>query len=326
MNKKTDETLHRRLTADTLTYYFRTKTPVTLAVEGVEGGRLVIDGKAETLALWVPAEGEAPDVEEFARLQVDTETGEGGDHHVLTAFAEGDHFETYSLFAAVIEDVVRGTSLRTAVSNSVETYRSLLLSRGRLSTEKAVGLVGELLVLEHLLDNRAEDAVMSAWVGPEAEEHDFVLTAGDLEVKSTISERRVHLIGSETQLARTGDRPLWLISIQLTRGGRAEDAFTLPELVTRIRARMSSPTTLDTGLDAAGYRGRDAGLYRETYLLRTEPRAYLVDDDFPAITRERLAKVPRQDLVTALSYRVDVTTLPTAVPPSPMESFVEVEK
>lgn len=327
MTTPSDEILNRRLTAETLDLYFRNKVPITLAVEGLKGGRLVIDGKAETLALWVPAEGDPPDVEGFERLELDIQETDAGECFVVTAYAERDHFETYSLLAAVVESMVRGMSLRTALADAVATYRGLLSSRGRLSPEKTAGLIGELLVLEHLLETLPETYVLATWVGPAAEEHDFVLREVDLEVKTTNSERRVHMIGSETQLTRTGTRPLWLISIQLTRGGRAAQAFTLPDVVDRIRSRLAEPDVLDIGLAGVGYRSHDAGLYRDRYLVRTVPRAYLVDDDFPAISRRSLeAMVPAAESVTSVTYRIDVTALESARPPAPMDEFVEVEK
>ena len=327
MTAQSDETLHRRLTAATLDVYFRNKVPVTLAVEGLDGVRLVIDGKAETLSLWVPVDGDPPEVEGFERLELDIEETGGGGCHVVTAHAERDHFETYSLLAAVVESMVRGMSLRTALADAVATYRGLLSSRGRLSPEKTAGIIGELLVLEHLLTALPEAHAMASWVGPDAEEHDFVLSDMDLEVKTTTSERRVHMIGSETQLTRTGARPLWLISLQLTRGGRAARAFTLPDVVGRIRGRLAAPDVLDIGLAGVGYRTKDAGLYRDRYLVRTTPRAYLVDDDFPAISRARLeASVPSAEYVAGVSYRIDVTTLGASLPPEPMDKFVEVEK
>ena len=57
---------------------------------------------------------------------------------------------------------------------------------------------------------------MNSWRGPIGEEHDFGMSAPDVEVKTTLGERREHWISTATQLVPTGDRPLYLLSIQLT--------------------------------------------------------------------------------------------------------------
>jgi hypothetical protein len=40
-----------------------------------------------------------------------------------------------------------------------------------------------------------------------------------MEVKTTLSEKRMHIIGSLTQLVPTGSTPLFVLSLQLTGAG-----------------------------------------------------------------------------------------------------------
>lgn len=194
-----------------------------------------------------------------------------------------------------------------------------------MSEEKAIGLLGELLILLHLIDALSEEQAVEAWLGPRSEEHDFVLEEIDAEVKTTLSERRSHVIGTETQLQPSPGRPLWLLSIQLTRAGTAVGGFGLPDIISRLRDGLATTgDRVNAYLATQGWQDGDSDLYGETYMPRSAPAAYLVDERFPAITRARLdSVVPQPEYVGQVSYRVDVTSLVSASPPGALAGFVQ---
>lgn len=316
--------LNARLTAETLETYFKAGVVVPVSVADEPSCTLRIDPLKDTLELWTPADGPEPDVGSLSRVQVDTEELDKGPMFVLTVDARGAHLEAYSLLAAIVDDLVEGRTFQSAVLRSITSFRDLLAGRGRLSEERTLGLIGELLVLEHLIPTMGEDAAVTAWTGPESEEHDFVLPSLDAEVKTTLSERRTHVINSETQLQTSAARPLWLVSLQLTRAGTATDGYTLPEVIGRVRAQLAnSASTFNAHLGGQGWRDADADLYGERYMPRTPPQAYLIDDTFPAITRGRLdSVVPQPELVGPVTYRVDISGLVPQVPEGPLHDFV----
>jgi hypothetical protein len=312
------------LTATTLETYFTAGTVIPVQLATTPNCTLRIDPPADQLELWTPAEGPEPDVTALSRLSVAIETLDGGVWFVLTIDARGAHFEAYSLIAAIVDDLAAGRPFHVATTRSVATYRDLLSGRSRLSEEQAIGMIGELLVLEHLLKTAGEVPAMTSWVGPGAEEHDFALPEVDAEVKTTLGERRSHIISTETQLDASPHRPLWLISIQLTRAGNAPDGFGLADIVGRIQTRLHTAGDAYVGhLRSLGWQDSDAELYRERYLYRTHPAAYLIDGGFPALTRARIdAVVPRAELVGPVSYRVDVSSLTPRTPPGELAAFV----
>ena len=319
------EQLNARLTAETLETYFGSGTVVPLNLSTSPRCTLRIDPPAERLELWTQACGPEPDLSSLSRVMLATEELDDGPWFVLTVDAPGAHLEAYSLLAAVVDDLATGRPFHVAVSRSLTSFRDLLAGRGRLSEERTFGLIGELLVLEHLLNVAGEASSVMAWLGSASEEHDFVLTDLDVEVKTTLGERRSHLIGTEMQLQSSPSRPLWLVSIQLTRAGAAASGFTLPEVIARVRMLLTTyADAVNARLGALGWRDSDADLYHERYMPRTQPRAYPIDNAFPAITRSRLeAVVPQAELVGPVSYRVDVTGLDAIVPPGALGRFVE---
>ncbi|KQV06556.1 PD-(D/E)XK motif protein [Leifsonia sp. Root112D2] len=310
--------------------YFRLGVRAAFTMNEEPPVRLTIDPGRDQLQVLTPVRGSEPEVTAYERLELNrvTPDGDSTEWYELVVDASDMHYEAYVLLESVVDQLRSGASFRHAVSESVETLKELLVGRKRLTEEKVAGLIGELLVLDRIIDHDGEDAAIAAWLGPLAEEHDFGLPGYDAEVKTTKSEARVHVIGSETQLEPVPGRDLYLISVQITRAGTAIASFTLPELVASISVKLRRTLrAFDAALDGIGWRDADADLYGTRFQLRSEPRAYLVDDGFPAITSSRLDEVvPQRPLVVGVSYRVDVTHLIHAAIPSPLDEFCEEPK
>lgn len=305
--------------------YFRLGVPAAFVLHHAPVVRMEIDPEDETIELTTPAVGSDPDVTAFERLSFSRVAREGEEWFRLRVDAREMRYEAYVLLESVADQLRAGASFRHAVSEAVVSLKDLLASRRRLTEEKELGLIGELLVLRHVIASQGEIDAMAAWLGPLAEEHDFGFPAFDAEVKTTKSESRIHLIGSETQLEPSPGRPLRLISIQLTRAGNAADGFTLAALILDIRSSLDQTRrTFDLALEGLGWHDADADLYRNRYQLRTVPRAYDVDDDFPAITSARLdAVIPNRSHVGGVTYRVNVTDLAHTSVGSPLDDFCE---
>jgi len=315
------------LTPETVEEYFRAGVPVAFTLSEKMGARLEIDPGHQQLRLVTPAFGAEPDVTSFERIFVERGPikGSPGDWYRLSVNAAGMRYEAYVLIESIVGRLREGASFRRAVLESLAGLKGVLAARRRLTDEKEAGLIGELLVLEHLCGTHDEDTAMRAWLGPLSEEHDFALAEFDAEVKTTRSEGRVHRIGTETQLQPSAGRPLYLVSIQITLAGDAKEGFTLPDLAERIgRDLDKTRTDYDRHLQDVGYRAADSDLYPGRWQLRAQPRAYIVDDTFPAITGTLLEQhVPQSTLVSTVSYRVDVSHLPHVRIPAPLADFCE---
>ncbi|WP_194763010.1 PD-(D/E)XK motif protein [Microbacterium sp. UFMG61] len=315
------------LTRDTIEDYFAAGAEVAFPIGTSRGATLEIDPNRQQLRLICPATGAEPDVTRYERIGVERINiiGHGGDWYRLTIDARDMHYEAYGLIVSIVDQLDGGVSFQMAVNESLEGLRELLSGRRRLTAEKEAGLIGELLVLEHLLLNADEDTAITSWLGPLAEEHDFGLEHFEAEVKTTRSEARVHVIGSETQLQPSLERPLFLISIQITLAGDSSAAFTLPDAIGRIRTRLDlGRRAFDRALLSAGWTDDAADLYTDRFELRSTPRAYAVENDFPAITSTMLdAVVPQRSLVGGVSYRIDVSHLKWSTAPAPLGDLCE---
>jgi hypothetical protein len=185
------------------------------------------------------------------------------------------------LFSAMVSDVLRAILATGTGDHSRELHAFLgrirawqeFMRKGAvpLSAENEVGLVGELTVLEKMLDiGIAPETAIKAWSGPLDGLRDFELGFGAIEVKTTVaSAGLVAKIGSLEQLDDTNCKPIFLGAVKyaLTESGQ-----TLPEKLSAIRAQLESdPITLSEFEDrvlAAGYMPAHAPQYHRRFSLR----------------------------------------------------------
>jgi hypothetical protein len=217
----------------------------------------------------------------------------------------------YPILSLIIDRIqLEDQSFASAVVGTVHDFRELLGNASGLSGDREVGMIGELIVLDHLAAVLGITRAIEAWRGPDRAEHDFDLGDGDLEVKTTLSEKRVHWIGSLGQLEPMPGRRLWLLSVQLTDGPKT--ALTLTQRIERLRASCANADseTFDDKLYRAGWRDSYAATVRRRFQLRSLPLLLPVDMHFPALTTSRFtaAGLPL-DRLRELSYSIEVTGL-----------------
>jgi hypothetical protein len=283
-----------------------------LGVSGSPTGRLLIDPRHHLIAVQFLAGDRAPNVVEFENLDFEVITDDKGVWHQLAVRLDDNLDEVYALLCAILDRVqLTGEPFADAVDEALNSLTGILAVRHSLTREKQVGLFGELCVLLAVADETGCEAAVQSWRGPGREEHDFGMPLHDVEVKTTLGERREHWISTATQLAPTGGRPLYLLSIQLTTAA-VDAGQTLPELVKSARSKLSSQVArFESVLAKVGYRDRDSDLYHSRWTLRTTPAFFEVGPQFPAITQGVLdAAVPSAERIKDLRYRIDLTSLP----------------
>ena len=185
---------------------------------------------------------------------------------------------------AQLQTVCRSTAspLQLPLASTIRLLDRLLRRDVGLTVEQEVGLLGELLVVRNLCDRLGVADAIAAWRSQGAEEHDFSVFGIDVEVKTTISERRAHWIASLTQLLPTENRPLWLLSHQITRAG-ADDGRTLRDLIADIRALVGEGETRDgfeRRLASAGWADIHERTIRDRWLRRASSLAFQVGRTF----------------------------------------------
>ncbi|MFW0783602.1 PD-(D/E)XK motif protein [Gordonia sp. CPCC 206044] len=313
----------RHLSLTTLDELWASGAPIELPVVGDPACRLQLDPENRLLRLVTEFSRPEPDLAKFRNIRFDAYTSGREEFGEITVRVERSAHGAYSLLADVADGLqIRKVPLAVAVSDALGRHRDVIANRGALTLQREVGLFGELLFLDFLMHTIGAGPALAAWQGPVAEEHDFVFETVHVEIKCTSSEQRKHVIHGLGQLVPAGDAPLMVLSIQLTRGA-PNSGRTLSELIAQVRNNAAGHSAgLDAALEASGWAVDDADLYPTVWELRSEPRAYVVGEEFPALTPDRVARVvPNAGLLSDVSYAVDLTGVSSDPLPEPMSGF-----
>ncbi|MEV7275928.1 PD-(D/E)XK motif protein [Streptomyces sp. NPDC093111] len=219
----------------------------------------------------------------------------------------------HDLLLAVADRIVtKNRSLDRAFAETVDGWSSLLDRPRMMSVERRIGLMGELAMLTRLAETHGWESAVEAWTGPYGEEHDFALRDFDLEVKTTASERRRHVVHGIEQLDAAPGRPLWLASLRLTRGGIGGRTLTESARAVRRAVAESAPAALvrlDSALERSGWSSEQEDDERWT---PRDEALLLAADAVPRLTPALLAAAAL-DRISAIRYETDLTGLPPTV-------------
>lgn len=312
------------LSLEALNDYLDSGVSAVIALGTDSAHELRIDPRHRELVLTSPADGSFEDRGDLRNLAVDLDETSDPPRYILTVKVEDYPDAAASLTQTIVRSIQAGSSYAASLDRALEDFRALLRRKRRMSEAQETGLYGELLLLDQLIDAIGPRGAVESWVGPAAEEHDFVLTGYDLEVKTTTSEARKHVIHGPGQLLPRPRVPLWLLSIQVTRAGGAPGR-SLTDLARSVLGRLGSQATrARKEMDSSGWREDDASLYTERRTLRTTARCYRVNAEFPAVTPDLLAvHIPNGSLISDLRYTIDVSGLPYGVPGDEIKGFAE---
>lgn len=179
-----------------------------------------------------------------------------------------------------------------------------------LTMEEQVGLFGELFFLRYWLLPRYGKQVVLAWKGPSGERHDFILGDRSFEVKtSTSSTGHVHRINGVDQLEELSVGGLYLSSFWLRQNERAE--YSLASIIESCREYVEPDVEIFSAFNLLLSRSGYSELQRTEYEKRRyeiiESALFLVDDQFPKITRTSFStKLP--DQIEELDYSINLNS------------------
>lgn len=141
------------------------------------------------------------------------------------------------------------------VMDDVEPIIEMALRRGALAESHQVGLLGELLCLEVMLDSVLRNpelrmSVLDMWHGHRQGLRDFRIGGVAIEVKTTQHVASSHKISGLHQVEPTEvdgivEHALFMLSVGLA--ASEHDGQTLPEVVQRIVDRLADPATHPAG-------------------------------------------------------------------------------
>jgi len=209
---------------------------------------------------------------------------------------DNDLKDIFSLFIQnILEDIAESVTENESITktlNVISKWKKLFdkINFNGLSIEQQKGLIGELLFVNQLLDNRkSSSAILNAWTGPDFEDKDFVFGAKGVEIKLTSSKYPKLKITNEGQLDAQNLNELFLILY--TAEDVKENGFTLNSLIDQTQQKLSANIDelkfFGERLMLLGYFEDDKEHYNKMYSLK-KTYSYLVSQDFPKIIKSQL--------------------------------------
>jgi hypothetical protein len=288
----------------------------SIAISGLEGSRLQAARKfpenCEALligftSVTLPPAATLPTAAGFHVERISP--GLPGDWLALVREEEGG----IELFSRMAADVVAAMTAGSAVSHQRQVQLFLgrvrawqqFMSRktGALNPEAELGLIGELVCLEHLIAAGLDGhAAVDGWRGPLDGLQDFEIGSGAIEVKSTLSHDGFPVtIMSLEQLDDSIRQPLFLFGCRFA---LAADGFTLSDRVESMRAALdrdpAAAARFETALLLAGFADAHSEHYTRR-LIVSDARFVLVDAAFPRLIA---ANVPTA--IRRVRYEMDL--------------------
>lgn len=164
-------------------------------------------------------------------------------------------------------------------------------NKNTMSFSRQKGLLGELLFLRDSMKEQSKEDVVKAWVGPDGADQDFVFYSTWNEIKTVALAAETVKISSLEQLRQEKQGILSVYVLEKTNPGM--EHISLPCLVKEIRNDMASEQYLldlfNLKLFKYGYRDKDEDEYIKNYFRFIERREYVVNDEFPRLTRNNVA-------------------------------------
>ena len=178
-----------------------------------------------------------------------------------------------------------------------------------LKEDEIVGLIGELLLLNKLIDAANVDAI-DYWVANNGEE-DFIFNAAIIEVKSTQKDKHEHIINGIDQLAFNPLKRKFILSIIFNKS-TSINSISLPKIINECSNKISSFPDIKGAfysiLNNRGYDIRDEDLYFEFTYQLIRAGFFEVNESFPKLTQNEL-KSSLNSRVSKIRYTIDMEGL-----------------
>jgi hypothetical protein len=207
----------------------------------------------------------------------------------------------------ILSRIDAGAACADAARSTIEEFRSLLVrpNSSQIPLNQVAGLVGELLLLNRLLDR--DPAAWKCWRGPAGDRHDFAAGPNSLEIKVSLSKGRTKVtINGFDQLEEPAGGSLHLLHFELEAAGSG--MLSVNALGKAALGKSSEPDNLLQLLSALGCDDVSDPSWNHTgFRLETET-LYKVTEGFPRLVPSMLAGGSSPAGISNVSYATDLST------------------
>jgi hypothetical protein len=200
------------------------------------------------------------------------------------------------IFLALISSIYDSLTKQTDSFNFFQELKLILKnfknffekSKTELNQSNELGLFGELLFLDRLIQEKDED-VINFWMGPNRSRHDFEVLDIGYEIKSTLKQKNVSIsISSEVQLEKNNLNELNLVLYTLEKNANGISLLELAQKLIHKFSSVKNKTLYKANLLRLGF-DIDNNINDQNYKV-LKSNILKVEDDFPKITKSSIDK------------------------------------
>ena len=214
-----------------------------------------------------------------------------------------------TVFAEVADEilarVLAGEDCLAAAQSTIQDFRTLLLRSARTVVPRSVvvGLVGELLVLNRLLDRSSR--AWRTWRGPDGERHDFRGGCSSLEVKATTrAGNSLIRVNSMEQMEPPSGGSLHLLHVTIEQA--AAGLLTVSALGRAAIDKADKPDAVQSLISAVGCDNVEAADWNEMAFRHEREQLFEVHDGFPRLVPAMLVEGVLPLGLQGLTYEIDL--------------------
>jgi hypothetical protein len=238
---------------------------------------------------------------------LDLELGSDGSAFLLSLVLvnelDSDVFEYFCRrLVEICSKCISEAEVVSALLLEIERWHDFLgRIRAGLSVEQRMGLFGELVFLQRVLEFNPTPLALDNWTGPQGGTRDFQFGYFDVEIKSVGKGKSRIRISSEFQLDNNDVDSLFLKVFTLC---DSDHGMSISDLATSIFeildpvAKLSFQSKLDS-LGAVDLSRLD----RDSWIVCDEV-TFRIDDEFPSIRRSEIS-----DAISSVQYRLNIKGL-----------------
>lgn len=201
-------------------------------------------------------------------------------------------------------DTTNPRELAEAFIGRVSDWQTFMARKRRpLSPEGQLGVMGELWFLDRLMHTGLGAAAVDCWQGPMHAAQDFLIGAGGVEVKSSITGGTLLARINSIEQLDTERLPMFLEALRFE---VSDDGTDLVGMVAHLRDRLAGAVqsrVFEALLMLSGYLD-DHGDHYQRKLRLSDARTFRVEDDFPCLRRHAIPAPIRK-----VSYTLNVDAI-----------------
>lgn len=242
------------------------------------------------------------------QISVSTFSSSGKNLRFLDLICHSSDLEP--VFAEVVDEILMriaaGDGCVDAARSTIDDFRTLLVQPSSNNVSKSVvaGLVGELIVLNRLLDRSTR--AWCCWRGPTGDRHDFRSGDSSIEVKSTLRASSSSISANDLyQFEAPLGGTLHLVYFVLEPVAAGE--LNVSTLGNSIIAKSDDPNKVKELFFAVGCTDVNADSWNSHSFRLESQMLYEVSDGFPRLVPSMLPNAVAPAGVSEVSYKIDLS-------------------